>query len=169
MAVVECSWARLDEVPFKHIQSPNKRLLPELVAANPVNYGKVSKLNCAEALAAALYVCSMPQLADTLLDKFGWGHAFSTVNEELIERYQRCRSEEEVKKVAADMAREHDEARRERKTRDILSEMLERGNSDDDARSEKSGSLSATEAAQQLAKGVERMFGMAEGRGSHEF
>ncbi|CAO1631297.1 unnamed protein product [Parajaminaea phylloscopi] len=126
LAVVECSWARLDEIPFKRIQSPNERLLPELVATNPVNYGKVSKLNCVEAMAAALYVCSMPELAETLLSKFGWGHAFPTVNAELIERYQRCTSEQEVKNVASSMAREHEEERKGRGTRDILSEMEEK-------------------------------------------
>lgn len=32
IAVVEASWARLDEVPFNKIKSNNERLLPYLVA-----------------------------------------------------------------------------------------------------------------------------------------
>lgn len=161
LAVVECSWARLDEIPFKRIQSPHERLLPELVATNPVNYGKVSKLNCVEAMAAALYVCSLPRLAETLLSRFGWGHAFPDVNEELIEKYRHCKDEGEIKAVAAGMAEENDRERRERGTRDILGEMeaKEEGEHEDadEADAAEDGEEEEADEADSIADGLTRV------------
>jgi len=99
LAVVECSWARLEEVPFVKIRSPHERLLPYLVATNPVNYGKPWRLNCVEALAAALYIVGLDQPAEILLSKFGWGHSFWEVNSELIARYRTCKTSADVKAV----------------------------------------------------------------------
>jgi pre-rRNA-processing protein TSR3 len=96
LAVVECSWARLDDVPFGRISSPHERLLPYLVATNPTNYGKPWRLNCVEALAAAFYIAGFDTYAGILLDGFGWGKAFWNVNQLYLERYQKCTSSEDI-------------------------------------------------------------------------
>ncbi|CCL99001.1 uncharacterized protein FIBRA_01009 [Fibroporia radiculosa] len=80
IAVVECSWARIDEIPFRRLASPHERILPYLVAANPVNYGKPWKLNCAEAIAAAFYIVGLHAFADSLLSNFSWGLSFWNIN-----------------------------------------------------------------------------------------
>ncbi|KAL7751235.1 ribosome biogenesis protein tsr3 [Sorochytrium milnesiophthora] len=96
LCVVECSWARLNEVPFAKIRSPHDRLLPYLVAANPVNYGRPSKLNCVEALAAAFYITGFREFGDALMARFEWGRSFYDINRALFERYARCADAQEV-------------------------------------------------------------------------
>ncbi|KAH9913428.1 hypothetical protein B0H21DRAFT_772961, partial [Amylocystis lapponica] len=88
LAVVECSWARLDE--------PHERILPYLVAANPINYGKPWRLNCVEAIAASFYLTGFRSYADHMLSKFGWGPSFWIINQAYIEQYCTCRSALEV-------------------------------------------------------------------------
>jgi pre-rRNA-processing protein TSR3 len=99
LAVVECSWARLDDIPFGKIASPFERLcksfpshphsfqktqtvnkVPYLIATNPTNYGKPYRLNCVEALAAAFYITGFSDYAHRLLEEFGWGDSFVEVN-----------------------------------------------------------------------------------------
>lgn len=116
VAVVECSWARLDEVPFGKLKSPHERLLPYMIATNPVNYGKPMKLNCVEALAAAFYVCSMPAQGRMLLSKFGWGPHFPQINSRWIRAYRGCHTSPEVDELARRMvALEREEKDAEKK------------------------------------------------------
>lgn len=86
------------------------RLLPFLVAANPVNYGKPSKLTCAEAIAATLYIVGLKEDALTIMKPFKWGCQFISLNyvgfmilgrdfineQELLEGYANCKSGREV-------------------------------------------------------------------------
>ncbi|KAG2177099.1 hypothetical protein INT43_007755 [Umbelopsis isabellina] len=117
VAVVDCSWAKIDEVPFSRIKSPGDRLLPYLVATNPVNYGKPWKLNCAEALAACFYITGFPEYGEELLAKFKWGHAFKKVNGHLLARYAKCEDSAHVVQVQNEyleqIAQEHKDARAE--------------------------------------------------------
>ena len=96
LAVVDCSWNRLDDVPFHRLHSAAPRLLPWLVAANPVNYGKPCKLTCAEALAGGVYIAGYRDAAELLMNKFKWGHGFISLNRELLESYAACATSEEV-------------------------------------------------------------------------
>ncbi|PVU95392.1 hypothetical protein BB561_001845 [Smittium simulii] len=99
---IDCSWARVDEVPFHRIKAKNNRLLPYLVAANQVNYGKPCKLNCAEALAGALFICGFKEDGDKVMSRFTWGHAFYELNEELFKLYEKCETAMEVIQVQND-------------------------------------------------------------------
>ncbi|KAK7451059.1 ribosome biogenesis protein tsr3 [Stygiomarasmius scandens] len=118
LAVVECSWARLDDVPFGKIASPHERLLPYLLATNPTNYGKPWRLNCVEALAAAFYITGFDAYAEKLLSGFGWGGSFYSVNKVFLDKYKTCTTAAEVSamqdKIIEELESNWEESRREK-------------------------------------------------------
>ncbi|KAL9009332.1 MAG: hypothetical protein Q9173_005629 [Seirophora scorigena] len=96
-AVVECSWSRIAEVPWPKIGGKHERLLPYLVAANPTNYGRPWRLNCAEALAATFYILGYEDWAEEVLKHFSYGKPFLEINAQVLKRYAACKDEVEVK------------------------------------------------------------------------
>ncbi|KAI0206607.1 hypothetical protein F4808DRAFT_404694 [Astrocystis sublimbata] len=114
-AVVECSWARTGEVQWNKVGGKCERLLPYLVAANTVNYGKPYRLNCVEALAASFYICGHPDWAEQVLRPFNYGESFLAINSKLLKKYAGCEDEEGIKKTEKEwldrLEREHAESR----------------------------------------------------------
>ena len=90
ISLIDCSWARLQEIPFKQMTSGHHRLLPFMVAANTVNYGRPFKLNCAEAAAATLYICGKPEAAKAVMDEFSYGEEFLSINRQVLDMYSSC-------------------------------------------------------------------------------
>jgi pre-rRNA-processing protein TSR3 len=64
-----------------------RKRLPRLLAANPVNYGRHSRLTTVEALAAALYILGDERRARELLNKFKWGPTFLSLNAAALGEY----------------------------------------------------------------------------------
>ncbi|KAI0104322.1 hypothetical protein GGR51DRAFT_522302 [Nemania sp. FL0031] len=114
-AVVECSWARTQEVQWNKVGGKCERLLPYLVAANTVNYGKPYRLNCVEALAASFYICGHPDWAEQVLRPFNYGESFIAINAKLLKKYAACEDEDAVKRTEKEwlerLEREHAESR----------------------------------------------------------
>lgn len=127
-AVVECLWARLDEIPFGKIGGKNERLLPYLVAANTVNYGRPWKLNCVEAIAACLAIVGELELAAELLNNFSWGLTFLEINKELLALYAGCTDSASITQVQDEWMAKLEAESRERKAQGHAEDLWMLGN-----------------------------------------
>ena len=95
---LDCSWAQIED-SVKHVMRRTRlqpRMLPLLLAANPVNWGKPGKLTTVEALAAALYLMGHDRQAIELLSKFRWGEQFINLNKEPLGAYAEAKSSAEL-------------------------------------------------------------------------
>ncbi|HUM76977.1 MAG TPA: DUF367 family protein [Methanoculleus sp.] len=94
ITALDCSWEVLDTGVVASWR--NRRALPFLVAANPVNFGRPFRLTTVEAMAAALYILGEKEDAKTILAPFGWGLRFLEVNAEPLEDYAGAKDSAEV-------------------------------------------------------------------------
>ena len=123
VAGINCSWNRLNEIPFGKMGSGRtQRILPILFAANSVNYGRPFKMNTAEAMAASLYIVGLKEDAMAMMYPFSYGQEFIRLNYEALEAYSSCRNESEVAELhlsMIDAAKEKKAAREERIEKDV--------------------------------------------------
>ncbi len=96
LCVIDCSWNKIEELNVK-TKFDHERILPFMVAVNPINFGAPYKLSCAEALAAGLAICDFWEQGQALLEKFKWGPGFWKLNEEAFSLYEKCNTLEELK------------------------------------------------------------------------
>ena len=74
IAGINCSWNRLSEIPFGSMgKGRHHRVLPFLIAANPVNYGRPFKMNTAEAMTACMYIAGFKDDALQMMEPFSYG------------------------------------------------------------------------------------------------
>ncbi len=98
VCALDCSWEKATDTLLKGKALKNCicRRLPALLAGNPNNYCKLSKLTTAEALAASLFILGWRNLSEKILDKFKWGHTFIELNSEILNDYSNALNTTEI-------------------------------------------------------------------------
>ena len=81
------------------------RCLPILIAGNPTNYAKATKLSTAEAIAGALHIAGFKDEAEKVLSIFVWGHTFFELNANLLEAYVAAKDSTDIVRIQQTMTR----------------------------------------------------------------
>ncbi|MBT60379.1 MAG: hypothetical protein CMA63_02350 [Euryarchaeota archaeon] len=95
---LDCSWAHI-ESSVEQVMKRTRlkpRMLPLLLAANPVNWGKPGRLSTAEALATVLYLLGEVDQARQVLGAFRWGERFFELNLKPLDAYAQAKSSAEL-------------------------------------------------------------------------
>lgn len=95
IVALDCSWEHAEKVLSHHVRG-TARCLPVLIAGNPTNFAKATKLSTAEAIAGALYIAGFKDEAQKLLGIFTWGHTFFELNSTLLDAYAVAKDSAEV-------------------------------------------------------------------------
>ena len=95
---LDCSWAHIEDSVSQVMKNTKLqgRMLPLLLAANPVNWGKPGKMTTAEALSASLYLIGKEEQARKLLSAFRWGEQFFVLNKDPLEAYSTAKTSKEL-------------------------------------------------------------------------
>ena len=105
LVALDCSWEHVEKVIRKHVKGTS-RCLPILIAGNPVNYGKATKLTTVEALTASLYISGFKEKAKSILAVFSWGHSFLDLNHSLLEKYSLAKNSSEVVQIQKEISKD---------------------------------------------------------------
>jgi len=98
IVVLDCSWKRIGE-SLEEIAGRTRlegRILPALLAANPVSWGRVGRLSSVEAMAASLAILGYQEQASRVLEPFQFGQQFLDLNREPLEAYATAESREAI-------------------------------------------------------------------------
>ena len=101
LVALDCSWKQIEE-SVEAISRRTRlihRTLPILLAANPVNWGKPTKLSTVEAISATLYLMGEIEHSKNLLSSFNWGMEFIKLNKNPLEDYSKAKTSEELIKL----------------------------------------------------------------------
>ena len=98
LVALDFSWEHAEKALLKNVKGTS-RCLPYLIAGNPVNFGKPTKLSTVEALAAALHIAGFKSEAEQLLSVFKWGHTFLEINHNRLESYASAKDSKDVVKL----------------------------------------------------------------------
>ena len=95
---LDCSWAHIESSVAQVMKRTRlqPRMLPLLLAANPVNWGKPGRLTTAEAISTVLFLLGREEQARDVLGAFRWGERFFELNREPLEAYAAAQSSAEL-------------------------------------------------------------------------
>ena len=79
--------------------------MPILIAGNPTNYAKATKLSTVEAIAGALYIAGFKDEAERVLSIFTWGHTFLELNANLLESYATAKDSTDIVRMQGTLGR----------------------------------------------------------------
>jgi pre-rRNA-processing protein TSR3 len=101
VCALDCSWEKATGTLLKGKALKNgiSRRLPALLAGNPINYCKLSKLTTAEALAASLFILGWKNQSERIMDKFKWGHTFIELNSQILNDYSNALNATEIVEI----------------------------------------------------------------------